>query len=171
MCYLIVLFIAIPFIELMLLFYLEDHVGAMWTLGIIVFTGVLGAALARWQGWRTFVRIQDELRNQRMPSDSLADAGMIFVAGALLLTPGILTDLFGFSLLVPVFRRFYRGAIVKWARKKIHIQTTIHRAGSRRHARQDEPDDHNIVDGHVVRPGTGKPSATNPSTLENRDVP
>ncbi len=160
MFYLLVFFIAIPFIELMLLLYLADHIGPVWTLGIIVFTGILGASLARWQGWRTYMRIQDELQNQRMPTDSLADAGMILVAGALLLTPGILTDLFGFSLLAPICRRFYRGLAMNWIRKNLKIQTTFHYGGS-----GDESPDENVVDGHVVRPDGG-----NPSVIENRDA-
>ena len=56
-----------------------------------------------------------------MPTDSLIDAVMIFVAGALLLTPGILTDIFGLSLLVPICRRFYRSRAKKWFRDRFQV--------------------------------------------------
>jgi UPF0716 protein FxsA len=58
-----------------------------------------------------------------MPTQALLDAVMIFLAGALLLTPGILTDLIGFSLLVPQGRRLYRQAITHWIRSRFRIHT------------------------------------------------
>ena len=156
MPYLLVLFIAIPFIELTLLLSLAEHVGAPATLGLIVLTGILGASLARWQGWKTYERINTELQNQRMPGEALADAGMILVAGALLLTPGILTDVFGFSLLVPICRSFYRRLIMKSFRGKFKVHTSGF--GTQTQA----PSDPNVVDGHVVRPA-GESSQSTPT--------
>ena len=92
------------------------------TLLIVVVTGAVGAWLARLQGWRTYRKIQQELASGRMPTESLMDAVMIFVAGALLLTPGILTDCFGISLLLPPCRRFYRRRLVQWLKANVKIQ-------------------------------------------------
>ena len=166
MFYLFAIFIAVPFIELILLLSLADRIGAPSTLAVIVFTGILGASLARWQGWKTYQRIHTELTNQRMPTESMADAGMILVAGALLLTPGILTDVFGFSLLIPICRRFYRTIIIKSFRGKFRVQTTVY-GGTARH--RDAADtnvvDGHVVDGHVVSPDQTRSAATQTGKL------
>lgn len=121
--YLLLLFVLLPFAELALLLALADKFSWQATLALVVFTGILGASLARWQGFRTFVRIQDELAQSKMPRDSLMDAGMILVAAAFLVTPGIITDLFGFSLLLPPCRRLYRSLLARWLKGKFQIQT------------------------------------------------
>jgi UPF0716 protein FxsA len=119
---LLLLFIVVPLIELWILLYLADVTSWQFTLGLVIVTGVIGSLLARSQGWRTWRRIQQELAQGQVPATSLVDALMIFVAGALLLTPGILTDLFGLSLLIPLCRRFYRRRLVDWFRAHFTIQ-------------------------------------------------
>ena len=81
------------------------RIGFLPTIGLIVFTGILGASLARQQGLSTLAKIQNELRNGRAPTDKLIEGAMIVVGGIVLITPGILTDLFGFALMVPKFRK------------------------------------------------------------------
>lgn len=120
---LLILFIAVPFLELALLLYLADTTSWSFTLGVVIVTGIVGSFLAKSQGWRTYQRIQQELAAGRMPGESMVDAVMIFVAGALLLTPGILTDAFGFSLLIPVCRRFYRARLSRWFKSRFHVQS------------------------------------------------
>ncbi len=102
---LLLLFTTIPLIELALLVELGGYVGLPATIGLVLFTGVLGAWLAKSQGLATLGRVQADLQAGRMPTGALIEGLMILVAGAVLLTPGLLTDLFGFSLLTPVFRR------------------------------------------------------------------
>ena len=102
---LLFLFIFIPIAELYLLIQLGARIGFAPTLGLIVFTGILGASLARQQGLSTLLRIQNELKHGRPPTDELIEGAMIVVGGIVLLTPGILTDLFGFALMIPKFRR------------------------------------------------------------------
>lgn len=102
---LLFLFIFIPIIELYLLIQLGARIGFAPTLGLIVFTGILGASLARQQGLSTLARIQSELRSGRPPTDELIEGAMIVIGGIVLLTPGILTDLFGFVLMIPKFRK------------------------------------------------------------------
>ncbi len=109
---LLLLFILVPFVELWLLLWLADRTSWQHTLVLVIVTGIVGSLLARSQGWRTYTRIQRELAAGHVPGESLVDALMIFVAGALLLTPGILTDVFGLSLLIPFCRRFYRRRLV-----------------------------------------------------------
>ena len=109
---LLLLFILVPFVELWLLLWLADQTSWRHTLVLVIVTGIVGSLLARSQGWRTYTKLQRELAEGHMPGESLVDALMIFVAGALLLTPGILTDAFGLSLLIPFCRRFYRRKLV-----------------------------------------------------------
>ena len=128
---LIVLLTLVPFIELYLLFKLTDYWGNFaYTVALIVFTGVLGAWLARHEGMRALGRIRSELREGRIPSTAMLDGLLILIAGALLLTPGILTDAVGFLLLVPPTRAMARKAVQVWAKRHIKMDTTIHVHGS-----------------------------------------
>jgi len=88
-------------------------VGLWPTIGLVVLTGFAGAALARLEGLRTLWRIRGELARGRLPGRALFDGLAILVGGALLLTPGILTDLLGFCFLLPPTRRFLLGRIRK----------------------------------------------------------
>ena len=102
---LLFLFIFIPIAELYLLIMLGARIGFFPTLGLVVLTGILGASLARQQGISTLVKIQNELRSGKVPTDELIEGAMIVVGGIVLITPGILTDIFGFALMIPKFRK------------------------------------------------------------------
>ena len=102
---LLLLFVFLPMIELYLLIMLGARIGPMPTIGLIVLTGVIGATLARQQGLSTLAKIQNELKQGRAPTQELVEGAMIVVGGLVLLTPGILTDIFGFAMMVPGFRR------------------------------------------------------------------
>lgn len=104
MANLLLLFVVVPAVELALLVEVGSRIGTLATLAIIIATGVLGAALARQQGLRTVGAIQDELAQGELPAGSLVDGVIILLAGALLITPGILTDAVGFLCLVPRLR-------------------------------------------------------------------
>ena len=108
---LILLFITVPLLELVLLLQIGARIGAWPTVGLVVVTGVVGAALARSQGLRAFAAVQQRLATGLLPGAELMDGLAVLVGGALLLTPGILTDLLGFSLLVPTSRRWIRRAL------------------------------------------------------------
>ncbi|MEX2119146.1 MAG: FxsA family protein [Pirellulales bacterium] len=101
---LLLLFTVVPLVELALLLWLSDLTDWKLTVLVILATGLLGAALARRQGWRVWRRIQDELGQGRLPADSLQDGVLVMTAAALLVSPGLLTDLAGFLLLVPPVR-------------------------------------------------------------------
>ena len=118
---LILLFTLIPLVEAALLFYIAEHTSWIFTLTLIVVTGVVGAALARHEGWRCVQTIQDRMRRGELPADSLFDGVLILIAGAVLITPGILTDITGFLLLIPQFRRVIRRRLGAYAKSRIHI--------------------------------------------------
>ncbi len=99
------LFVFVPLIELILLIQISARVGLGPTLGLIVITGAIGAFLARNQGLLAFRRIQNELAAGRVPADEMIEGMLVLVGGAVLLTPGLLTDIAGFLLMVPGIRR------------------------------------------------------------------
>lgn len=109
----IVLFVALPMLELSLLIEIGGWIGTPATLGLIVATGVVGAALARQQGLRVLGEVQREVAIGRLPAGSLLDGLLILVAAALLVTPGVLTDAFGFLCLTPGFRRMVKREMVR----------------------------------------------------------
>jgi UPF0716 protein FxsA len=101
---LILLFTVIPLIELYLLIQVGRYLGSFQTIMIVLITGIIGGLLARSQGLSVQRQIRVDLRNGIIPTDSLIDGLFILIAGALLITPGMITDLFGFILMVPSFR-------------------------------------------------------------------
>jgi UPF0716 protein FxsA len=105
---LFLLFVGLPLVELGLLVEIGRWLGLLPTLALVLTTGAVGAALARRQGVRVWLDIQRELREGRMPVGGMLDGFMILIGGVLLLTPGLLTDLMGLSLLLPATRRFYK---------------------------------------------------------------
>lgn len=108
---LLALFILLPLVELALLIQVGQWLGIVWTLALVVATGFLGAALARRHGLRAWLAIQQELRMGRVPASELADGLLILIGGVVLLTPGLLTDLFGFAMLVPASRNAFKKAL------------------------------------------------------------
>lgn len=105
---LLLLFTVVPLVELTLLIKIGQRIGVGTTIGLVLLTGLAGAALARHEGWRTWTAIQRDLAAGRLPGDRIVDALLILVAGLLLITPGVLTDLVGVVLLVAPTRRLMR---------------------------------------------------------------
>lgn len=103
---LILVLTIVPLVEVMILLRLAEAFSWGPTIALVIVTGVLGAALARREGLRTLLRIQDDLNAGRVPTLTMVEGVMILVAGVALVTPGILTDLAGFALLVPALRRW-----------------------------------------------------------------
>jgi UPF0716 protein FxsA len=103
---LLLLFTIVPLAELALLLWIGGRIGLLATVTLILVTGALGAALARRQGLATWRRFQEALAAGRLPGRELLEGLLILVAGALLLTPGVLTDAAGFLFLVPPARRW-----------------------------------------------------------------
>jgi UPF0716 protein FxsA len=129
--YLIALFIGLPIVELALLFKVHERVGMGPTVLLVLLTGIAGAALVRRQGVTILFRIQHEMEAGNLPAPQMIDGIMVLVAGALLVTPGLITDAVGFALLIPVIREYIRG----WLRKKMeqkvrssYIQVHVDRA-------------------------------------------
>lgn len=102
------LFVTVPLAELAILVWVGRRMGLLPTVALVVLTGIVGAALARRQGLATLGRFRAALDAGRLPHHELVDGLLILVAGALLLAPGLLTDLTGLLLLIPPVRRLVR---------------------------------------------------------------
>ncbi len=123
---LFLLFTAVPLLELMILIELGSTFGLAPTIGLVLLTGAIGAWAARAQGFYVLSRIQDELGQNRLPAAQLVDGAMVLVGGVLLITPGLLTDLTGFALMVPAIRAVIRRWLMHKFEKmvqegKVHI--------------------------------------------------
>ncbi|MEL7465576.1 MAG: FxsA family protein [Pseudomonadota bacterium] len=107
--------VAIPIIEIALFIELGGWVGLWPTIGLVIVTAILGAALLRAQGFAAMTRLQQSVAEGGNPSGPLAHGVMILIAGLLMLTPGFFTDAVGFLLLIPPVR----SAIIAWAGPRI----------------------------------------------------
>lgn len=147
---LLLLLVITPIVELYLLVKLSEFTRWPFTILLTIVTGVVGSRLASRQGWRTFERIQREMSGGRMPTDSLVDAFMILAAGLLLMTPGILTDLFGFSLLIPMCRKLYRGWLIAWFKRNVTVQTFHSQTFTGGFADRNEAQSGEVIDSYVI---------------------
>lgn len=152
---LFLLFAIVPPLELYLLLRLASIAGIGTTILIVVSTAIIGSMLARQQGLLTWWRFRDALAHGRMPSNEIADGLMVIFAAALLLTPGLLTDVVGFTLLIPLTRQFIRRGLVSRISKNMSANTVVFRHG---HDPIDQPsiDNSDTIDA-AFRPSQQKP--------------
>ncbi len=122
---LIILFVALPLVDLWLLFRVGELISFFPTLACVILTGVVGAAIAKRQGISTIARIQQELAEGRMPTSQLGEGILILLAAAVLITPGFITDAFGLLLLVPPIRRLFLKGLTAYFAARVHV-TTMH---------------------------------------------
>ncbi|MCY4043375.1 MAG: FxsA family protein [Candidatus Dadabacteria bacterium] len=104
-------FVAVPIIELAILIKLGKVIGVLETVYVVIATAVLGAYLAQAQGASALAAMRRDMSEARMPSEPIMD-GILILAGAVaLLTPGLVTDLAGFTVLIPLTRRMIKRLI------------------------------------------------------------
>lgn len=121
---LLLAFTLIPLVEFYLLVQLTRATNFGVTVVLVLFTGVLGSWLARNQGLQVWRRFQTTLRSGQMPSREVQEGLMIAFAAALLLTPGVLTDLVGLLLLAPPTREIVRKFLARRLRNRFHMKVT-----------------------------------------------
>lgn len=120
---LLILFILVPLAELYLFSTLGKELGWDKTIAIVILTAILGAALTKSQGRAAMAKLRRATAEGRMPHNEATDGILILIAGAVLLTPGFLTDAVGFLLLVPPVRALIRGRLAKKLKEKIKVVT------------------------------------------------
>ena len=115
-------FIALPLIEIWVFIEIGAEIGAFSTIAVCVLTAVVGMAMLRVQGFATLMRARGQMDEGILPAKELFDGLCLLVAGAFLLTPGFVTDIFGFLLLVPAFRDFLRALVGR----RLETHATVH---------------------------------------------
>lgn len=138
---LLLLFIGIPLIELVLFLLIGSRIGPVATIATVILTGILGATLTKRQGLQVLANYRQALAERRMPHAEVVEGLMILVAGAMLLTPGFLTDAIGFALLVQPIR----AALCAIAARSLKDRVTV------------------SVGGMSGFPGAGAPTGGNPT--------
>lgn len=118
---LLLLLTVVPLVELAILLRIAQAIGWQSSLALVIVTGIVGAWLARREGLKAVARIRTDLDAGTPPADAVVDGALILVAGALLVTPGILTDLCGFALLVPAIRRRVKRRLAEAFKKRIIV--------------------------------------------------
>jgi UPF0716 protein FxsA len=100
----LLLFFAMPIVEMYLLISVAGYIDALQTIGLVMLTAVIGVALLRQQGLETLTRGTQKMSQGQMPAQEMAEGLLLAVAGALLITPGFVTDTIGFLILFPPTR-------------------------------------------------------------------
>ncbi|MBF0532149.1 MAG: FxsA family protein [Candidatus Omnitrophica bacterium] len=119
---LILLFlISLPVLELYVLIKVGSHIGALNTIMLLVVSAVVGSAIARFEGYRVMIRMQEELAKGNSPNSEVLDGVLILTAGILLIVPGFITDIFGLILLFPWTRSLVK-MLIKWQIKRYTAQ-------------------------------------------------
>lgn len=122
---LFVLFIVVPILELYVLIQVGQWVGILPTLALLIADSLFGAFLLRQQGRGAWRRMTSAMSAGRVPARETVDGALIILGGALLLTPGFLTDIVGLALLVPPTRALVRPVLVRWAGARMAIAVTV----------------------------------------------
>jgi UPF0716 protein FxsA len=133
--FIVVLFLAVPIVEIYLLIQVGQVIGAGWTILLVVLTAVIGVWLLRIQGLSTLTRAQQKLQANEMPAREILEGMALVVAGAFLLTPGFFTDSIGFLLLFPPTRI----ALVNLAASRMVVSATSAKMQGRRRTPQGQP--------------------------------
>ncbi|MFW6124327.1 MAG: FxsA family protein [Acidobacteriota bacterium] len=125
---LLLLFTLVPLIELYILIKVGGLIGALNTITIIVITGIIGAYLARSQGFKVIQKINLAMNQGRTPAQEFLEGFFILIGGFTLLTPGFVTDIMGLSMLFPPTRSLYIKLALRLIQNKINTgQWFIHR--------------------------------------------
>ena len=112
MRFLFLLFVVMPVVEMWLLITVGTEIGAMATIGLVLLTAVFGAKLLREQGFATLWRGQRKLEEGKLPAQEIVEGTILAVSGALLLTPGFITDVIGFAGLIPPIRALFVSRLI-----------------------------------------------------------
>lgn len=110
------LFLVVPFVELFVLLQVGQAIGVLDTIALLVLVSVVGAWLVKREGLGVLRRARQRAASGAVPGRELVDGVLILFAGALLLTPGFVTDLVAILLLLPPVRAGLRGSTVRWLR-------------------------------------------------------
>ena len=121
---LLVLFIVVPIAELAVIIQIGQEIGLLWTVALLIADSVLGSLLMRSQGRAVWRRFSEALQAGRPPAREVVDGALVLFGGALLLTPGFLTDIVGVALLLPPTRAVFRRLLLRRLAKRMVVSMT-----------------------------------------------
>jgi UPF0716 protein FxsA len=110
---LVLVFIVVPIVEIYVIIQVGQTIGALWTIALLVADSILGSVLMRSQGRAAWRRFNEAVAVGRVPAREVLDGVLVIFGGALLLTPGFVTDVFGLSFLLPPSRAVIRRLLVR----------------------------------------------------------
>jgi UPF0716 protein FxsA len=142
---LLIAFLAVPILEIYLLFQVGGIIGAGWTILIVIGTAILGASLLRQQGLATWTRLNQSMAQGQLPPTILVEGILLLLSGAFLLTPGFFTDAVGFLFLTPFVRKIFAADLLRrgmfMATSSMHT-TYTDQTTSESHSKQN-----NVIEG------------------------
>jgi len=155
---LVVIFIVVPIAELAVLIQIGQAIGVWWTIALLVVDAILGSLLARSQSRSVWRRFNEALRSGRAPAREVMDGALVVFGGALLLTPGFLSDILGVLLLLPPTRALVRAALARrFAGRMVASMTAPRRPGP------SSPRQHYDIEGTAVDPEPERPADRPPA--------
>ena len=125
MLVLVVLFVVLPIAELAVILQVADGLGIPETILLLLAVSAVGGWLCKREGLGVLRRIQASLDRHQLPTKDLADGGLILLAGALLVTPGFITDVLGVLLLLPPTRAVFRGVVLVILGRRARLVSTV----------------------------------------------
>ncbi|MDW3096085.1 MAG: FxsA family protein [Gammaproteobacteria bacterium] len=137
-------FIGVPLIEIYLFIQLGGIIGALPTVILVIVTALLGVSLLRAQGFSTMAKFQQEVSTGQLPATTMLEGVALIFGGALLLTPGFLTDAIGFLCLIPFTRR----TIISWLIKNMTVTSSAAFYESRQ---SSKPRDTDVIEGEISK--------------------
>jgi UPF0716 protein FxsA len=141
---LIGLFVALPIVEIYVIIQVGQAIGALPTVALLIVESILGGWLVKREGRRAWAALRTTLTTGRLPGRELLDAALVLVGGTLLLTPGFVTDVFGFFFVLPVTRPLARRLVTSAVARRATRRARSRYARSRRGAQviyRDDPTD------------------------------
>ena len=128
---LVLLFIVVPIAELAVIIQVGQEIGVLWTIALLVAASIFGSVLMRSQGRAAWRRFNETTRAGRVPAREVLDGALVIFGGALLLTPGFITDVLGVVLLIPPTRALVRGVVARRLAHRMVVSVTAPRARPR----------------------------------------
>ena len=150
----LLLFIIVPILEMWLLIEVGSHIGALPTIGLVFLTAIVGLALLRHQGFTALTRAQHKMAQGEIPAQEMGEGLFLAVGGALLLTPGFITDAVGFSCLIPGVRQVLLAYLlrrVQVTQFRSHWQTSSQNPTRSRGTDAPKPDHPETLEGEFKR--------------------
>jgi UPF0716 protein FxsA len=146
---LVLLFIAVPIAELAVIIQVGQAIGVWWTIAILIADSILGSWLMRHQGRASWRRFNEAVQGGRVPAREVLDGALVIFGGALLLTPGFITDILGLVLLLPPTRAIVRGILTRRLAHRMVASATRTRQPSGYHDVEGTAVD---IDGERIEP-------------------